>query len=71
MNKVFYERRMTTWLDLKRNPVTNGEEFLTAFITSSGYSLPKESAIASLIGVGTSKPSFKGFNPFLFLILVQ
>eukprot|EP01114_Cavostelium_apophysatum_P022850 TRINITY_DN8410_c0_g1_i1.p1 TRINITY_DN8410_c0_g1~~TRINITY_DN8410_c0_g1_i1.p1 ORF type:complete len:609 (+),score=142.17 TRINITY_DN8410_c0_g1_i1:91-1917(+) len=40
LKKVFRDRKMTFWVDLKQTPVINGEDFMRLFIERTGYMLP-------------------------------
>jgi len=57
LKKIFDNRPMILWLDLKQNPVTTGEEFLVSLITGCGYLLPTSgSMFSALLGLAGSRP---------------
>lgn len=47
--KILAGRRNTVWVELRKNPVTTGEELLRTFISIIGYSLPAESLLSQYL----------------------
>jgi ABC-type cobalamin/Fe3+-siderophores transport system ATPase subunit len=49
LKRLLSQRRMTIYVDFRREPIVTGEEFMGSFVENSGYSIPTPNELTKIL----------------------